>query len=531
MSDDQGRATAKPSHRVSDDPWNCIRVFRRLEVGPVRIERQRVVTAYTLHTDEGTSTIDLIYRYEQDVFDLTDPAAHNLGAMITAQLALNYGLFAEVIRFNGFYDETDRQFLRDMAENTAREITVKKFLEHNPFLRGAAAELPAVKRDRYCRAKLEFVDTLGSAKGSTVAKRWSVGDDCRKHAILSSGGKESLLTLGLLREIGTDAHPIFINESGRHWLTAVNGHRHLAVNHPGTERVWTNSDRLFSWFLRHMPFVRQDFANVRSDEYPIRLWTVAVFLFGALPLLRRDGIGRISVGDEFDTSRRARLSGIHHYGGLYDQSVYFDRMLTRYYSKKGWGVQQFSLLRNLSELLVQKTLAERYPDLQQHQMSCHAAHVDGSRVRPCGKCEKCRRVVAMLLAFDSDPRQCGYSTQQIDDCLRALATESIHQESEGAQHLAYLLKEKGLLEAGSGGLPDPRSRPEIQKLRFDNQRAPWSLLPADLRPAVYGILLEHADGAVVRDGRDWRDFDPLSHEESNQQIGREPLWTPFTWVN
>ncbi len=520
------------THRpVADDPWNCIRVFRSLEVGPARIERQRVVTPYTLHTDEGTSTIDLIYRYERDVFDPTDPAARNLGAMITAQLALNYGLFADVIRFDGLFDEIDRDFLRDMAENTAREITVKKFLEHNPFLRGAAAELPAVKRDRHCWAKLEFVDTLGGTSKLSDAAPRSFGKDFGAHAVLSSGGKESLLTLGLLREIGRKAHPIFINESGRHWLTALNGYRHLAVNHPGTERVWTNSDRLFSWFLRHMPFVRQDYASVRSDEYPIRLWTVAVFLFGALPLLKRAGIGRISIGDEFDTSRRARLSNIHHYDGLYDQSAYFDRALTRYYGKKGWGVQQFSLLRNLSELLVQKTLAERYPDLQKHQMSCHAAHVDRDRVRPCGKCEKCRRVVAMLVAFDIDPRGCGYSYQQVDDCLHALATEGIHQESEGAQHLAYLLREKGLLRSGSAGLPDPRARSEVQKLRFDDQRAPRTLLPVDLREAVYAILLEHANGAVQRNGRGWRDFDPLNQEYSSEQNGRQVLWTPFTSAN
>ena len=32
------------------------------------------------------------------------------------------------------------------------------------------------------------------------------------------------------------------------------------------------------------------FDRVRADIYPLRLWTVAVFLFGALPLLRARGI-------------------------------------------------------------------------------------------------------------------------------------------------------------------------------------------------------------------------------------------------
>ena len=370
---------------AAGDPSDCIRVFHRLDVGPIRVEPQRVTAPYTLTTDTGVSSTSLIYRYEHRVFDPADPVDRNLAGMIVSQLALNYGLFADEIRFDGPYDETDRQFLRDMAENTAREITVKKFLEENPFLRGPAARLPIVNRDSYSRATLSFSDTRPETAVSrpVESRRWS--EKPTRHAVLSSGGKESLLTVGLLREIGRETYPIFINESGRHWLSALNGHRHLAVNHPGTARVWTNCDRLFTWFLRHMPFVRQDFANVRSDDYPIRLWTVAVFLFGALPLLRRNGIGRLSIGDEFDTSRRSRTHGITHYDGLFDQSIYFDRTMTRYFHRKEYEVKQFSLLRCMSELLVQKTLAEGYPDLFEHQVSCHAAHIEHSRVRPCGR--------------------------------------------------------------------------------------------------------------------------------------------------
>jgi len=151
-----------------------------------------------------------------------------------------------------------------------------------------------------------------------------------KHAILSSGGKDSLLSYGMLNELGLDVHPVFVNESGRHWYTALNAYRHLRDTHGTTARVWTNSDRVFAWMLRHLPLVRQDFSRVRSDEYPIRLWTVAVFAFGALPVLRKRGIGRLLIGDEYDTTVRPQHRGIPHYGGLFDQSRYFDDELTRY---------------------------------------------------------------------------------------------------------------------------------------------------------------------------------------------------------
>ena len=55
-----------------------------------------------------------------------------------------------------------------MAENTAREIYVKKFLEPNPFILEEAAELLPVKREKYLRAELVFPDKEpGSAQGPT----------------------------------------------------------------------------------------------------------------------------------------------------------------------------------------------------------------------------------------------------------------------------------------------------------------------------------------------------------------------------
>jgi creatinine amidohydrolase/Fe(II)-dependent formamide hydrolase-like protein len=48
------------------------------------------------------------------------------------------------------------------------------------------------------------------------------------------------------------------------------------------------------------------------------------------------------------------------------------------------------------------------------------------------------------------------------------------------------------------------------KLRIDKERSPLDALPTDLRESVFGIMLEHADGAVRRSGRVWIDFDPLT---------------------
>ena len=286
--------------------------------------------------------------------------------------------------------------------------------------------------------------------------------------------------------------------------------------------MWTNSDRVFAWMLRHLPFVRQDFSRVRSDEYPIRLWTVAVFLFGALPLLRKRGIGRLLDRRRVRHDRAGRATaGSPTTAALYDQSRFFDDELTRYFQRKGWGICQFSILRPLSELLVQKVLAERYPDLLRHQVSCHAdPHRRGQAVRPCGRCEKCRRIVGMLVALDADPAPCGYTPgagrrSASRPCRRRACT----RKRPAARQLAHMLVERGLIP---GGDVQDASRPEpLPKLwRCASTRCdrPSRRSREDLRAGVYGLFLEHADGALIKSGRLWRTYDPLERARAGHAL-------------
>jgi creatinine amidohydrolase/Fe(II)-dependent formamide hydrolase-like protein len=541
---------------VHADPLTALKVIDRLEIGPVELERRWMVAPYTVHQGGSIDTFAFTYRFKEEVFEPQDWASQNLAALMAAQPALNYGLFANEIVLRGPLDNVDRRFLAEMAENTAREIYVNKLLAPNPFLKDGFNRPPAEKLPAYLQAQLLFPDPAdrtsrprsvnpvetAAAEFDAEAEHLPAGDPAdglaggpragsRRVAVLSSGGKESLLSYALLRDLGCRIESVFINESGKHWFTALNAYRDFAQHVPGTRRVWTNSDRLFAWMLRHLPFIREDFARLRADDYPIRLWTVAVFLFGALPLLRKQNIGSLVIGDEFDTTVRASRGGITHYDGLYDQSRYFDQALTRFYRRKGWPLCQFSILRPVSELLVQKVLVERYPDLQRLQVSCHAAHSErtsaaaagaGSHispatgtdrhsvVRPCGRCEKCTRVVGMLMALGADPQHCGYTDEQIKFCLENLARKGIHQEQPAQEHAAWLLHERGLLPAPPGGTLQPRRHPEVLKLRFDPERSPFEDIPTDLRQPLYRILLEHAEGAVRRTGRMWVDFDPLS---------------------
>lgn len=479
-------------------------VIDHLTVGPVKIESTRLLMPYTVVQNGKKDVNELIYKYEETVFDPKSSADQNLASMIGAQLALNYGLFCRKITFDGLFDHTDRRFLLTMMENTSREILVNKLYQPNVFLQGEIKNLAVQKQKRYTQASVEFINTQFS-ENPVQWTYWPT--DRQKHCVLSSGGKDSLLSYGLLKEIGKETHPIFGNESGRHWFTALNGYRYLKEKDVNTARVWMNSDRLFAWMLRHLPFIRPDFANLRTDDYPIRLWTVAVFLFGVLPLMKKRGLGRLVIGDEYDSTQRGNFQGISHYHGLYDQSRYFDEALSRFFLKKGWGISQFSLLRPLSEMLILKTLVKRYPQLQQHQISCHAAHERGGRIYPCGKCEKCRRIVGMLTALDADAGPCGYSASQIGEALNSLAARKVKQIGSDAAHLFHLLSQKGILHS------EAAPHPEIMRLRFDKERSHIADIPVDLRPPLYSIFLQYAEGAVRRVNRRWQSFDLLKDPE------------------
>ena len=300
---------------------------------------------------------------------------------------------------------------------------------------------------------------------------------------------------------------MFINEAGRHWFTAVNTYRHFKENEPNTQKPWCNSDRVFNWMLKQLPFIRENFADIRADIYPIRLWTVAVFLFGVLPVVRKKGIGNILIGNEYDTTVKSEIAGILHYSGLYDQSKYFDNAMTRYYRSKGWQINQFSILRSMSELLIMKMLTKRYPELQQHQVSCHAAHKVGEKMHPCGRCEKCRRIVGMLRALDENPENCGYDKDQIASGLSALERQSIKQIGSDASHLYYLLLTKNLITQNDHTKRLAKKHAEITKLRFDKERSNLADIPLYIRKPLFDLLSVYADGAVQWTGRTWKEME------------------------
>lgn len=514
--------------------------FDLLKVTQIVVEPRKARATYELtHANGEVVSNELVYSYSVDVFDNSAQSV-NLACMMLSQVALNYGLFCREMTFDGLFDDTDKRFIIDMLENTSREIYVNRFLMPNEFLVAPFNQLEPEKLNRYTAAHVSFQNT----QFGEFDLEWEHMDaDRESYVILSSGGKDSLLSYGLLTELKKQVQPVFINESGRHWFTSLNAFKHLEKEDSRTARVWCNSDRIFNWMVRQMPCIRKDFATVRADIYPIRLWTVSVFIFGAMPIARRTGAGNIIVGDEYDTTMKSSFQGITHYQALFDQSRYFDNAMTRYYTKKGWNVFQFSILRSLSEMLILKILVKRYPRLQAQQVSCHAAHIKDNQSYPCGKCEKCRRIISMLTVLGESPEMCGYTGSQVQNALARTGSAGVKQIDSDAEHLYYLLRQKNLIPGDSLNAGLAREHPYILKLRFDRERSSLNDIPVKLYSELIPIFLQYAEGSVQRKKKQWVDFNVMDElptsapypfditktESKYAGVMNEFNWASHTW--
>jgi hypothetical protein len=154
-------------------------------------------------------------------------------------------------------------------------------------------------------------------------------------------------------------------------------------------------------------------------------------------------------------------------------------------------------------MLIMKTLIKRYPELQKHQVSCHAAHKEGDRMYPCGNCEKCRRIIGMVKALDEDPGPCGYNKTQIEKGLVALASKSVKQIGSDASHLYAMLLENDLIPINEFTIKAAKKHPEIMKLRFHKERSNPGDMPKHIRKPLFSILKKYSDGAVQRINNKW----------------------------
>ena len=180
----------------------------------------------------------IIFRYDSDVEN-----SPNLAGLSGLAALINYALFIDRITVNFPVSEADVRFIREMTRINNTEVFVNRLC-----------------RRRYEFFRKEFLPgedevTLENAEGKTrfIFTGSVVDKETRKGsrvAVLSSGGKESLVTTGMMIENGENPVALFFNESGGHWKLALPSHRYFMESGIDSLRVWSNVDRFYNFMNR-----------------------------------------------------------------------------------------------------------------------------------------------------------------------------------------------------------------------------------------------------------------------------------------
>ena len=403
---------------------------------------------------------------------------------------LNYGLFTREIRLEWQVSEADFSLLNDLLDVFSKDIFINKLVRRkNPYVLPQFIPSDAEVSEATARPMAKIVAT-------SLVEDVPISSELNENlcGVLSSGGKESLLTYAMLKEIGAEVHPLYVNESGGHWRTALPAYRQFRDKYPNTTRVWTNVDRFYTFMLDQMRIIRKDHRKIWADTYPIRLCIFPVYVFLLLPIFAKRRIGNILIGSEFDDPRMSPyFAGIRHFFGVYDQMQDFDIRMEQWFSKRMPGMRQWSAVRSISGMIVERILTSRYPELARLQRSCHSCRFDHDALLPCGKCSKCQGVLLFLLANNVDPSIMSYQKEDIDALPARIAMGALRLDEDEIDHLLYLSKLSPNLKG--------KEHTHVETIHLHKQTSDLELTPAHFRFPLLKILTKHTKGfTTLKDG-------------------------------
>ncbi|MHB1493202.1 MAG: metal-binding protein [Thermoplasmataceae archaeon] len=328
----------------------------------------------------------------------------NLAGLAMAASAINFSFFSRELVLDFPVTPEDLKFIKEMVRINNIEVFINKI----------------------CRRRYEFFKrhvipsndeiNLANAIGETsiTANNIIENDSTIKAGrggsmILSSGGKESLLSMGIMKKIGEDVHPFFFNESGSHWLPAKTSYEYFRNSGYNPLKVWSNTDRFYKKTLRNMDILDKRQIERKTDTYPVQLFIFPVYLLSSLPLVIKLGVSNIIMGNEFDDPLAMELfNGINHFYGVYDQTWDFATAFNEFLHNKNINSSLWSIVYPVFGSMIEKILIKEFPELFSLQRSCHSCRSVKGSIIPCGKCTKCLGVRMFIENAGGDPSKIYY---------------------------------------------------------------------------------------------------------------------------
>jgi hypothetical protein len=464
--------------------------FSSIRISEPIIYNKTVKSIVTLeHLNKKKYNFVFINKYENNLKNDHIP----LLRMAFCMPLLNYGLFTKKFILDFEFSNADLSLLNDLNIIFSRDIFVNKILRRraNFILPDFFPNEKLVEKvDAEPKAKIEPIKIIKDKKLTNIINPNSCG-------ILSSGGKESLLTYCILKEIGIDVYPFYMNESGGHWRTAISTYRFHKKIEKNTQKIWTNVDRFYNFMLDNLKFIRKDFRKVKADTYPIRLCIFPFYVFSFLPIFIENRIGNLLIGSEFDDQRTVPSHlGINHYYGIYDQHQDFDLRMEKWYKQRIPGLKQWSAVRNISGLIVERILTKRYTNFAKLQRSCHSCHFEKKKIVPCGTCSKCMGVLLFLMANDVNPKIMNFNGNDISSFLKNIESEPLRLDQDEKDHSLYLLSKKNKTLKG-------KYIDHIEKIHDNKSTCNIQYIPEQFRKNILKIIEGYTKGYCVLKNNNW----------------------------
>ena len=460
--------------------------FKDISLTDPVIDKTTATTTVTLTTRHKQQfSFDLSLQYQEPISSESLPFLR----LAFCMPLLNYGLFTERFTMRFPVSSADLGLLNDLNAVFCGETYIHELVKPTaPYLLPGYQIAEEDATTAAAKPKSTFIpDSI--ATDAPLQKDF----DAMRCGILSSGGKESLTVYGMLKELGVDVHPLYVNESGGHWRTAMTAYRYHEQTEPNTARVWTNVDRFYLFMLDHLPFIRKDHRQIRADVYPIRMCIFPYYVFALMPLFAQRRIGNLLIGSEFDDLRMTpSFKGLVDYYGIYDQDVSFDRRMNLWYQRRMPGMVQWSAVRPITGLIVERILFSRYPDLARNQRSCHSCHIEGEEVIPCGTCSKCMGILLFLLANKIDPQLIRYTKQAVESFPTRVKTSNLKLDKDEKEQSFFLM------QGGAG--PEVRSVDHVERIH-NGPSCSMEYVPAPFRDGLLSIMEEYTKGYCKLTGR------------------------------
>lgn len=465
-----------------------IAVLDEIRVRPTSFGNRKVRGTVSFTSGDHEKSFEVIYSYNGDI-----EINRNIAGLMMAMPAINFTIFSKKLVLDFPASKADLEHIREFVRINNREVFVNKLARRRyEFFRKEYLPVESDITEENSNGITEVVATE-ETEGAVPVNH---GDGSKSVAVLSSGGKESLLSYGMLRESGVETHAFYFNESGSHWFTASTAYAYYSREFKNVHKVWSNVDRMYRFFLRNLEPIDQEAIRRKTDTYPVQLFIFPVYAMALVPMALKHGIGSMVLGDEFDDPREMPpYHGIAHYFGVYDQSHDFNAFMSGYFESKGIDLRVWSAVYPVSGSIVEKALVNRYPELFRLQRSCHSCRSINGQMVPCGRCSKCMGIVMFVLAAGGDPADILYSKETVKNLGELVSRERMRLDSDELNLMKAKLR---LSSADTGNLEHVEGIHILQ-----DEKEPFEKVPENFRENIQDIISMYSDGIYRIENGQW----------------------------